>query len=388
MPVSAASSELAINGGAPVCARPIPFVAAGLAEEDVQAATEVLRSGMLRQGKRSDEFERRFGAMTDAPFARTCANGTCALQLAYGALLEPGDEVLVCAWTYVATASMIVAAGATPVFCEVDGSTYNIDPEDAARRITDRTRAIAVTHLYGNPADIGALEALARKRQLRVIYDAAQAHLATYRGKGLGAYGDAVTYSFYPTKNISTGEGGMVTSRDEKVDRAVALLRSHGETEKYVHETIGFNYRMTDVEAAIGLSQLDRAEAMTAARRRNGARLDELIGAIDGLIPPAVTDGGEHAYHQYAVRMEDGAFRVSRDEFIRAVQAEGVPCAVHYPRALTHQPAFAQWATEPMPVSESLAKSLFCVPVHQNLTEEHLRGIGDALEKVAGALRS
>lgn len=386
MPASVTESDLAMNGGAPVCAAPIPFVAAGLAEEDIEAAIGVLRSGMLRQGKKSDAFEERFARMTDAPHARTCANGTCALQLAYGALLEPGDEVLVCAWTYIATASMIAAAGATPVFCEVDPDTYNIDAADAAQRITDRTRAIAVTHLYGNPADIDAIQTLASKHDLRVIYDAAQAHFATYRGRGLGAYGDAVTYSFYPTKNIATGEGGMVTTRDATIDRQVALLRSHGETDKYVHEVIGFNYRMTDVEAAIGLSQLDRAEAMTAARRRNGARLDQLVGEIAGLMPPAVTEGGEHAYHQYAIRMEPGAFRVSRDEFIRAVIAEGVPCAVHYPRALTHQPAFSQWVREPMPVSESLAGSLFCVPVHQNLTGEHLARIGEALEKVGSAL--
>ena len=349
---------LAIHGGHPVSAQKIPVVAAGLAPEDIDAATAVLRSGMLRQGKKSDEFEARFASMTDAAIALTCANGTCALQLAYEPLFNPGDEVLVPAWSYIATASMVVARGAVPVFCDALPDTYQFDTADAERRITPRTTAIAATHLYGNPVDIDAVQRLAAKHHLRVIYDAAQAHFARWRGKGIGAFGDAVTYSFYATKNISTGEGGMVTVNDSALARQIALLRSHGETGKYLHEHIGFNYRINDIAAAIGLSQLSRAQALTAARQRNAAALDRLVSAIPGLVAPRTTPGAEHVHHQYAVRLQPGAFGCDRDTFIKALDAEGVGCAVHYPRALTQQPAFHRFITDHPPVADSLTSSI------------------------------
>lgn len=343
---------------------------------------------MLAQGRHVAEFETRFAQATGAPHAAACANGTCALQLAYEPLIQPGDEVLVPAWTYIATVSMVVARGATPVFCDVDPETFNLDPADASRRVTPRTRAIAATHLYGNPADIDAIESLAKTHGLRVIYDAAQAHLATYNGRGLGAYGDAVTYSFYATKNMTTGEGGMVTTRDAGLDAQVRMLRSHGESRKYYHERVGYNYRMTDLEAAIGCSQLGRLAGVTAKRRATAAALDRLIGQIDGLAAPRPTDGAQHAYHLYTVRMADGAFRVSRDEFIEAVRAEGVQAAVHYPFALTQQPCFAGFVREPMPVSEALAQSVFCVPVHHGVSDGQVAVIGEALAKVADAYRA
>jgi len=382
------ADALAIDGGAPVAAEPVPMVRIDVSEADIDAAVGVLRSGMLAQGKNAEAFERRFGEMTDAPHAASCANGTCALQLAYGALLSPGDEVLVPAWTYIATASMLVAQGCVPVFCDVLRDTFCVDVQDAERRLTPKTTALAVTHLYGNAADIDAIEDLARRKGLRVIYDAAQAHLATYRGRGLGAFGDAVTYSFYPTKNMTTGEGGMVTTRDADLDREIRLLRSHGETRKYLHERIGFNYRMTDVEAAIGLSQLDRIEQVTRRRRANAAALNEAIEQIDGVATPTPSEGCEHAYHLYTVRIEPGAFSVDRDRFAEALRAEGVQCAVHYPHALTKQPCFASFVREPIPVSESLADEVLCLPVHQGLTESQVAAVGEAVAKVARAYRA
>lgn len=380
---------LALNGGTPVSASPVTMVAAGLAETDIEAAIGVLRSGMLRQGAKSNAFEARFAGMTDAGLALTCANGTCALQLAYEALLQPGDQVLVPAWSYIATVSMVVARGARPVFVDADPKTYQLDLADAARKMSPGVKAIAPTHLYGNVVDIDATQALAAKHGLKVVYDAAQAHFATYAGKGLGAYGDAVTYSFYATKNISTGEGGMVTTNSPDLAKLMGLYRSHGETQKYIHEIVGYNYRMTDIEAAIGLSQLDRAETITRKRRDNAKVLDGLISKIPGLHPPAATPKAEPIFHQYAVRMDLDAFRVTRDEFIAAVQAEGVQVALHYPRTLPQQPAFAKYV-EPgsCPVSERLAQSLFCIPVHQNLTADQLAKIGQALTKVADAYRA
>jgi perosamine synthetase len=262
------AAPLALHGGTSVFPQPVPFMSTALSEADIAAATAVLRSGMLRQAARCAELEERFGQLTGARHAMTCANGTCALQLAYEPLLRPGDEVLVPAWSYIATVAMVVARGCRPIFVDADPETYQIDIADAARRLTRRTTAIAATHLYGCPVDIDAVQNLAQAHGLKVIYDAAQAHLATYRGRGLGEFGDAVTYSFYATKNLATGEGGMVTCNDDALARKIRLLRSHGESDKYLHESVGYNYRMNDITAAIGCSRLDRLAAQTQHRHQ------------------------------------------------------------------------------------------------------------------------
>lgn len=395
-PASSTASTLAINGGAPVRApgTKIPLISAKLDRTDIDAAIGVLESGMLRAGPKAAEFEKQFAQKTGATHALTCANGTCALQLAYLAGLglpaegaRDGQEVIVPSWTYIATASMLVASGLTPVFCECDPETYTIDAEDAAKRVTKKTVAIAATHLYGNPVDIDGVQKLAGSLGLKVFYDAAQSHFATWKGRGLGAFGDAVTYSFYATKNLATGEGGMVTTNDDRVARSMGLLRSHGETEKYLHETVGFNYRMTDIEAAIGLSQLQRADQFTGARRANAKKLDALVEEIEGLAAPKTTPGGEHAFHLYQIRMDERAFTCSRDEFIKALEAEGVNCGVHYPKPLHFQPAFRKYANEQLPISERLARELFCVAVHPALKDSDIADLGEALRKVADAYK-
>lgn len=389
----AKAARLALSGGTPVTRDLIPLTVVRFTQSDIDAAVAVLKSGMVAQGKNCLEFERRFAAASDAKHALTCANGTCALQLAYEPLIQPGDEVLVPAWTYIATVSMVVARGGVPIFCDADPETYSLDMRDAARRVTGRTTAIAATHLYGNPVDISAVEALAADKGLGVIFDAAQAHLATYKGQGLGAFGDAVTYSFYPTKNMTTGEGGLVTTNDEELDRRMRLLRSHGETAKYTHGVIGYNYRMTDVEAAIGLSQFERLAEATDRRRANAATLDRALADIPGLAAPRTTPGAVGAYHLYPVRLDLAAFVPAgagglRDEFCKALNAEGVATAIHYPRSLTRQPVFDRADREHPPVADRLASTLFCVPIHHNLSELQLRQIGEALHKVAEALRA
>ncbi len=378
---------LAIDGGAPVFEQGVPFMAVGLTDSDVAAATEVLRSGMLRAASKCAALEERFAQLSGAEHAMTCANGTCALQLAYGATINPGDDVLVPAWTYIATASMVVAAGARPIFCDVHEDTYQIDLADAEKRITPKTTAIACTHLYGIPVDIDAVQALAKKHNLRVIYDAAQAHLATYKGKGLGAFGDVVTYSFYATKNLGTGEGGMVTTNDDTLARKIELLRSHGESGKYLHESIGFNYRMNDITGAIGLSKIETLPAQTDRRREVAKRYDAIIDAIDGVQRPAVAEGLEPAWHLYTCRLELEKFGVDRDTFCAALKAEGVPTAVHYPRATPRQPAFDAIKPDYPPVSDALAQRVLCIPMHHNLSDEQADKIGEAIAKVADAYR-
>lgn len=385
------AATLAVAGGVPVSAKPIPFMSTGLAPADIEAATAVLKSGMLRAAKKCEELETRLSALAGAKHTMTCANGTCALQLAYEPLFKPGDEVLVPAWTYIATVSMIVARGCRPIFVDALPGTMQIDMADAARKMTRRTTGIAATHLYGCPVDIDAVQALAAKHGLKVVYDAAQAILATYQGQGLGAFGDAVTYSFYATKNFATGEGGALSCNDDGLARKIKLLRSHGETDKYLHESVGYNYRLNDMAGAIGCSRLDRLAQQTMQRRTNAARYDKILSGIDGLIPPATTPGAESVYHLYVARIDLSKFTCTRDEFCKALGAEGVPTAIHYPRPLTRQPAFAAYCDEgvqrSVPVAEKLSQTVFALPMHHDLTDEHFAALGEALHKVAAAYR-
>jgi len=386
---TATASDLAINGGTPVFDSNVPFMAVGLTKKDIAAANEVLESGMLRAASKCAAFEERFADASDAKIGLTCSNGTTALQLAYGALLERGDEVITPAWTYIATVSMLVAAGAKVVFCDCLEGSYQADPADIEKRITPNTKAIAVTHLYGIPVDIDAIEKIAAKHNLRVIYDSAQAHLAEYNNKGIGAYGDACTYSFYATKNLGTGEGGMVTTNDESLAKKIGLLRSHGETDKYLHESIGFNYRMNDITGAIGLSKLDTLKSETDRRREVAALYASRIDAIQGVHRPVPTAGSNPAWHLYTCRLDLDALTCTRDEFCAALMKEGVPTAVHYPKPLTQQPAFSDLAGQEAstPVSVMLSSCVFCIPIHQNLTDEQANGVCDAIAKVAGAFR-
>ena len=386
---TATASDLAINGGTPVFDSNVPFMAVGLTKKDIAAANEVLESGMLRAASKCAAFEERFADASDAKFGLTCSNGTTALQLAYGVLLERGDEVIAPAWTYIATVSMLVAAGAKVVFCDCLEDSYQADPADIEKKITPNTKAIAVTHLYGIPVDIDAIQKIAEKHNLKVIYDSAQAHLAEYNNKGIGAFGDACTYSFYATKNLGTGEGGMVTVNDESLAKQIGFLRSHGETDKYLHESIGFNYRMNDITGAIGLSKLDTLKSETDRRREVANMYADRIDAIEGVSRPVPTKGSNPAWHLYTCRVDLDKLSCTRDEFCAALNKEGVPTAVHYPKPLTQQPAFKDLADQEsgVPVSVKLSSCVFCIPIHQNLSDEQVNGVCDALEKVAGAFR-
>ena len=382
------ATTLAIDGGTPVSAKAVPFMSTAMTDADINAVLTVLKSGMLRAATKCAELEARWAKQTDARHAMTCANGTVALQLAYEPLFACGDEVLVPAWSYIATVSMVVARGGVPVFVDAIPGTFQIDMADAARKVTPKTRAIAATHLYGCPVDMDAVQGLAAKHGLKVIYDAAQAHLATYKGKGLGAFGDVVTYSLYATKNLATGEGGLVTCNDDALARTIGLLRSHGETDKYLHEVVGYNYRMNDMAGAIGLSRLDRLEAQTEQRRRNAARYDAILARIPGLTAPQTTPGAVPVYHLYVGQFDPAAFRCTRDAFCNALKAEGVPTAIHYPRSLPEQPALSRWDRKDTPVAFSLKNRVFALPMHHDLTDEHFAILEESLSKVSKALRA
>lgn len=357
-----------------------------LDESEIRAVVRVLRSGQLRAGRLVEEFEARFARAVGARYAIAVNSGTAALQLAYQEFLKPGDEIIVPDFTFVATASMALAVGARPVLADVDPVTCTLDPASVEKRITRRTRAIAPVHLYGGPANVRALMRIARKHRLRIIWDAAQAHGAIANGRDVGSLPDVVCYSFYPTKNLTTGEGGMLTTSSKRLADALRLARSHGEASRYCHTRLGYNFRMTDIAAAIGMGQLRKLPAFLRARRRNAASLSKGLAGIPGLELPRGTRGDRHAYCLYTVRVNPPVLGISRDDLQASLAAQGVETSTHYPRALHQQPLFRHLGTDrEFPVSTGLAESVLSLPVHPLLKTDDLRRVIRAVRKAVGA---
>jgi perosamine synthetase len=345
----------------------IPVAGVDIRPEDVDAVAAVLRTGNLRQGPITAEFERAFAERVGASHAIAVSSGTAALHLAYMALFNPGDEVIVPSFTFVATASMLVAVGAIPVFADVDPRTFNVSLQDVERRITPRTKGIAGVHLFGNACDIDGLAAIAARRRLMLVWDAAQAFGTEYRGREVGSYPAATCYSFYPTKNITTGEGGMVVTDDASIAETLRLSRSQGAAGKYVHTRLGFNYRMTDMEAALGLRQLDRLDEYLARRRENASILTAGLAGVPGILAPEPAPHATHTYNQYSILVGYDGAATSRDDMASELAARGIQTAVHYPRPLHRQPMF-DGERAGLEVSERLSQHILALPVHPGVT--------------------
>jgi len=357
-----------------------PFVPAArplVGEEERAAVDRVLRSGGLAQGPEVAAFEAEFSALVGGRGCVAVNSGTSALHLALLALgVGPGDEVVVPSFTFAATANSVALTGATPVFADVDAASFCLDPAAAEAAVTPRTRAVVPVHLYGHPADMTAFRAMAGRHDLLVLEDAAQAHAARWRGEPVGALGDAAAFSFYPTKNMTAGEGGMVTTGDPAVERGVRLLRNQGMEKRYANEVVGFNARMTDLHAAIGRVQLRRLEGWTRQRQENARFLDEQLAGT--VVVPPVTDGAEHVYHQYTVRVPE-----DRDGFARALADRGVGSGVYYPTPVHRLPSFGLRAD--LPRTEAAAAEVLSLPVHPGLSREELERVVEGVLAVAGA---
>ncbi len=360
-----------------------------LGRAEIEGVRRVLKSGHLRAGALTERFESEFARFVGARFGIAVNSGTSALFLAAKALLRPGDEVIVPDFTFVATASMVLAAGARPVFADVNEKTFTLEPADVERRITSRTRAILPVHLYGHPADILALERLAKRHRLHLIGDAAQAHGAKYQGQDVGSFRDIVCYSFYPTKNLTTAEGGMLVTSNTRLAEKLRLMRSHGERRRYEHVCLGYNLRFTDIAAAIGLAQLRRLSAGNRKRRQNAAALARELAGIAGIEIPQETEGNFHVYNSFTIRLNPKVIGMSRDEFRARLARHGIETAVHYPLPLHRQPLFRGYGRdEDFPVSTRLAKTVLSLPVHPALTTHDLnRMIRVVRNTAAEALR-
>lgn len=338
-------SNLALSGGTPVRTAPFPaWPIFGAADE--KALTDVLHSGRWFMADRLTTFEKDFAQYQEAEFGIAVSSGTTALQIALGAAgVGIGDEVIVPAYTFIATASAVALIGAVPVFVDIEPGSYNIYPDAVAAAITERTRAVIAVHIAGRPADLDRLTALAQKHDIRLIEDAAQAHAAAWKGKRVGAIGDLGTFSFQASKNLNAGEGGFITSSKRDLAERAWSLHNCGRSRQgawYEHALVGSNYRLSEFQAGLLLSQLESLDEHTQRRTRNGQALGKLLDGIEGISP---TEPDErittHAYHLFIMRYSSAAFKgLSRNRFIEALQKEGIPCSSGY-QPLYREAAFA-----------------------------------------------
>lgn len=349
-----------------------------ISDEEIEAVTEVLKSGMLAQGPKVDEFEKKFAEYSEAKYGIATSSGTTALHTALVAAgVERGDEVITTPFTFAATSNSILYSDATPVYADIDPKTFNLNPEKIEEKITDKTKAIVPVHLYGQPADMDPILEIAEKHDLKVIEDAAQAHGSTYKGKKIGSIGDLGCFSFYPTKNMTTGEGGMVTTNDEELAEKSAMIRAHGESKRYEQSLLGYNYRMTDIAASIGIVQLKSIDKFNEKRNENAKYLSEGLSDVEGITTPCVDSNVTHVFHQYTIRVSK-----DRDEFKQFLTDNEIGTGVHYPIVLYKQPYYQNLGiTGNCPEAELAANQVISLPVHPSLTTEELDTIIETVKK-------
>lgn len=357
----------------------IPHVKPILGKEEESMVVKVLRSGMLAAGSYVRKFEEEFSIYHNSRYAIATSSGTTALHVIFEAIgVGKGDKVFVTPFSFIASSNAILFAGATPVFVDIDPLTYNISPNELKNAIKKHpeAKAVLVVHLFGLPADMFEIMDLAKKHNLIVLEDCAQAHGAMYRGQKVGTFGKAAAFSFYPSKNMTTGEGGIVITDDPAIDEQVRILIHQGQRQRYYHETIGYNYRMTNIHAAIGLVQLKKLEYFNQRRRENAKFYDRNI--FNPLIKkPVAPDDRTHVYHQYTLCVND------RKSFTSHLAANGIGYGIHYPLIIPAQKPYrkmkgigGKW-----PVAENLADSCVSIPVHPALSRNDLVTIVDAINK-------
>ena len=355
----------------------IPVAKPLIGEEEKRAVMEVLDSGQLAQGSRTEGFEKAFAEYIGTKHAIGVNSGTAALIVALQAHgVGPGDEVITTPFSFIATATSIIACGATPVFVDIDPFDLNMDPNQLEDAITDSTKAVMPVHLFGHPARMTEIAQICADNELALVEDAAQAHGAEHQGTRAGAFGTGC-FSFYPTKNMTTGEGGIITTNDDEVARLCRIIRSHGQEQRYVHEYFGLNWRMQDVNGAIGLVQLGHLEGWNKARIANAEALSRLIRSVE---TPKVREGDRHVFHQFTVRVGK-----DRDGLLQRLQEAGVGSAVHYPIPIHQQPIIQKmgFGEGSFPVAEAAAEHVLSLPVHPMLGPEDVEYIAATVNRLA-----
>ena len=364
----------------------VPITAVRVGPEEEALVLEVLRSGMLAQGAMVQRFEQLCCDMTGARHAVAVNNGTTALVVALEALqLQPDDEVITSPFTFVATLNAILEAGATVRFADISPTDFNLDPATVAAAHTDRTRVLLPVHLYGQAAPMAALAAFAADHQLSIVEDAAQAHGAAHEGRPVGTHGQA-TFSFYATKNLHSGEGGAVTTDDDRLADRLRLLRNHGMRARSQYEVPGHNYRLSDLAAAVAIPQFARLPHIISARSANAAFYQQHLAGLPGVVTPATLPGNVHAWHQYTVRITADCPR-SRDDVLQRLNAAGIGAGVYYPSAVYDYDCYRQHPRviigDGSPVAERVAGEVISLPVHQHLTEGQRQQVVEAMVAAA-----
>jgi len=356
----------------------IPIAKPALGKEEISAVLRVLKSGQLTQGENVELFEKQFSSFIGTKHAIACSSGTAALLAGLEALgIGKGDEVITTPFTFIATANAVVYNGAKPVFADIDERSFNIDPVNINSCITPKTKAVLVVHMYGQPCDMKPIKELCKKKGLLLIEDCAQAHGAEYKGKKVGSLSDLSTFSFYATKNMITGEGGMMLADNDAVAEKARVIINHGQSGKYKHVIIGYNSRMMDIQAAIGIVQLKKLNKMNREREKNARYLTKNLQSLKWIEVPYVAEGVKHVWHQYTVKVGN------RDSFLKYLNLNGVGARIYYPIPVHLQPVYKSLGYKEglCPVSEFMSKKVLSLPVHPKLKKVQMNEIVKIVKK-------
>ena len=362
----------------------IPINLPKIGEEEVQAVVKVLRSGMLTSGLGAGpmvtEFEKNFAKFAGVTHAVAVNTGTAALHSAVVASgIKQGDEVILPSFTFVATAEAVVLAGGKPVFTDIDADTYNLSPSAVEKSITKKTKAILPVDLYGFSADMKPLREIAVKHGLALVEDAAQAHGATYAGKPAGSFADAACWSLYASKNITTGEGGVITTNNDQIDETLRMIRTHGEKAKYASLILGNNYRMSEIQAAIGNVQLEKLPSFLAKRRQNAQQLTKILEKNSRLILPRESKDRRHSWYLYTARLKDGV-DTERNKIVDELKKKGIGAEVYYINPVHQMPFYREnFGSAKLPETDKASKQVFSLPIHPGVTSEQVDYIGKTL---------
>jgi len=349
-------------------------------DEEISSVVKILKSGNLAQGKKVKEFEEKFAEYTGVKYAAATCNGTTAL---YCALLSggvgKGGEVITTPFTFIATVNSILMANAKPVFVDIDEKTFNINIKLIEDVITPKTKAIVPIHLFGHACEMDMINDIAEKYNLIVIEDACQAHGAEFKDKKVGSFGDIGCFSFYPTKNITTGEGGIITTNNKELMIKIKELRNHGSLIRDKYDKLGYNFRMTNINAAIGVEQLKRLEEFNERRIKNATYLTNKLNSIHGIITPHIEKNRRHVFNQYTVRVTSD-FGLSRDELMRRLKENGIESKVYYPIPV-HKQGLYRKQSYSLPITEKVTEEVLSLPVHPKLSISDLNKITEVIKQ-------
>jgi perosamine synthetase len=358
----------------------IGIASPSIGKEEIRAVVKVLRGGIIVKGAQVAEFESLFAKYIGTKRGVSCSSGTAALKIGIEALgIGEGDEVITTPFTFIATSNAIIYNKARPVFADIDERTFNIDPVKIKACITKKTKAILPVHLYGQPCNMDEISEICEKHDLMLIEDCAQSHAAEFKGKKAGTFGDLSAFSFYATKNMTTGEGGMILTDNDAVAEKAEVIINQGQMGKYEHVMIGYNDRMTNIEAAIGIEQLRKLPRMTARRVTNAQMLTKGLSGLDWLQVPYVDKRAKPVWHQYTVKVPGGI----RDGFVEYLNKNGVGARVYYPKPSYMQPAYEKFGYREglCPVAESAAKQVVSLPVHSMLSKDDIKTVIETVRK-------